>query len=249
MPDHSNQFLVWVVIPTYNEADNLEPLATKLLAYPDLQVLIVDDNSPDGTGRLADELHRRWPRLEVLHRPRKSGLGPAYRQGFAYVLERGADMVIQMDADLSHDPALLPILRQALTAADLAIASRYVAGGSMKIDPRRQWISQLGNIYIRLMLGREIHDWSTGYKAWRGPFLRRVMAEPTTGVGYAWLMEMTWLAKHLGGRLAEVPLQFRERRAGQSKFNWRIALEDIRMSWRLHWRQYRRSGIDQPKRN
>lgn len=224
-------------MPTYNERDNLQPLVMRLLSDPRFRVLIVDDNSPDGTGQVADRLQQKESRVAVLHRPGKFGLATAYQQGFALVLERGADAVIQMDADFSHDPALIPAMLKALAAADMVLGSRYVPGGSMNIDRHRQWISRMGNSYIRMMLGGKIKDWSTGYKAWRASFLRQVLAQPMSGVGYAWLMEMNWLTERLGGRVDEVPLQFRERRSGQSKFTWGIVLEDIRLAWQLRRRQ------------
>ncbi len=232
----------WVVLPTYNEVGNLESLLEKIFGLIDCKALVVDDHSPDGTGELAERLRRRWPGLAVLHRPGKAGLGSAYRDGFQLALTNGARRVIQMDADGSHDPALLPVLLAALDRADLVLGSRYVAGGSFTIAWHRRWISLLGNFYIRMLLGRSIHDWSTGYKAWRADFLHQVLAEPSTAVGYAWLMEMTWLARQLGGRIVEVPLRFRERGSGQSKFTWRIAAEDLRLAWRLR-RQHRPAGL------
>lgn len=232
----------WVVLPTYNEVGNLEALLEKVFNLIDCRVLIVDDHSPDGTGELAERLRRRRPGLTVLHRPGKAGLGSAYRDGFRLALTNGARRIIQMDADGSHDPALLPVLLAALDRADLALGSRYVAGGSFTIAWHRRWVSLLGNLYIRALLGWSIRDWSTGYKAWRADFLKRALAERNTAVGYAWLMEMTWLAKRLSGRIVEVPLRFRERTSGRSKFTWRIAAEDLRLAWRLH-RQEQPAGL------
>ena len=228
---------VWVVSPTYNERDNITTLADRVLAFPGFHLLIVDDNSPDGTGQLADQMAAKDPRISVLHRANKTGFGTAYRDGFRWALEEGAETIIQMDADLSHDPSLIPVMLAALTESDLVLGSRYVPGGSMAIDPWRQWISSIGNMYVRLMLGTSVHDWSTGYKAWRTEFLRRVLAQPIRSVGYAWLMETSWLALRLGGRITEVPLKFQERLSGESKFNLSIAAEDIRRAWEL-----RRSG-------
>lgn len=228
---------IWVVLPTYNERDNLPALAATLLKDPRLHILVVDDHSPDGTGAIADAWHRQQPRLTVLHRPGKGGLASAYQQGFRQVLARGATTVIQMDADFSHDPKLIPVILDTLRQADVVLGSRYVSGGSMNIDLSRRWISRLGNGYIRFMLGREIKDWSTGYKAWRASFLSQVLTQPTHGIGYAWLMEMNWLARQLGGRVREVPLVFQERRAGRSKFNWSIVWEDVWLAWQLRWRR------------
>ncbi len=223
----------WVVLPTYNEAENIQGLIEEIQRRQPVEVLVVDDNSPDGTGRLVDDIVRLQPTIHVLHRPGKLGLGSAYQAGFKYALDRGATRVIQMDADGSHPPKILPLLIDQLKTYDLVLASRYVAGGSFPIVWYRRWISTLGNIYIRALLGWAVHDWSTGYKGWRADFLRRVMAEPTRGVGYAWLMETTWITKNLGGRIKELPLVFLERRGGQSKFSWRIAAEDIRLAWGL----------------
>lgn len=226
----------WIVTPTYNERENLQPFLEKVFAVSTGQVIVVDDHSPDGTGQLAEDLRQRWPSLHVLHRPGKAGLGSAYCEGFAYALDHGADAIVQLDADLSHDPARIPALLAALADHDLAIASRYVPGGSMNIAWYRRWISSFGNVYIRLLLGWGIHDWSTGYKAWRSGVLRDLLAQPAHGHGYAWLMEMTWRARRAGARIIELPLQFAERHAGTSKFSLTIALEDLRLAWTLRRR-------------
>lgn len=227
----------WIVLPTYNEAETIVGMVQALRGVGDVDILIVDDNSPDGTGRMVDDLMVNDARLHILHRSGKMGLGSAYRDGFRLALEHGATTVIQMDADGSHDPALIPLMVERLRDLDVVLASRYIPGGSFPIAWYRRWISTLGNMYIRGLLGWGVHDWSTGYKAWRVDFLRRVMQEPMHGVGYAWLMEMTWLARRLGGRVGEVPLVFRERLGGNSKFSWRIAAEDIRLAWILsRWR-------------
>lgn len=227
----------WIVLPTYNEVGNIEGLLANLFALVDGHVLVVDDASPDGTGALVERLRTHWPGLAVLHRPAKAGLGSAYRDGFRYALERGADRVVQMDADGSHDPQLVPVMLLELDHADLVLASRYIAGGAFPIAWHRRWISLLGNIYIRSLIGWRIRDWSTGFKAWRGPLLQRVIDQPNAAVGYAWLMETTWLAKQLGARIIEVPLVFKERGSGVSKFTWRIALEDLHLAWRLRTRR------------
>lgn len=227
---------VWIVVPTYNERDNLLKLIARIAAAGPWRVLIVDDNSPDGTGRLADELRPRFPAISVLHRPAKQGLGPAYRAGLAHAIAAGASMVVHCDADGSHPPELIPRLMNALERADMAVASRYVPGGRLAIDWRRRWISQIGNMYIRSMLGWSIRDWSTGYKAWRVETLRQVLAAPLEATGYACLMEMSWWAKKHGARIVEVPLDFVDRTAGESKFTFGIIIEDIRLAWRLRWR-------------
>lgn len=223
----------WIVLPTYNEAETITEVVASIRARTPADILIVDDASPDGTGKIVEQLRNADLALHILHRAGKMGLGTAYQAGFRYALTQGADVVVQMDADGSHDPALIPLLIGATTTHDLALGSRYVPGGRFPIAWYRRWISTLGNVYIRLLLGWSIRDWSTGYKAWRGDFLRRVMQQPMRGVGYAWLLEMTWLALRLHGRVIEIPLVFRERGGGASKFSWRIATEDIRLAWTL----------------
>lgn len=232
-----SELTTWVVIPTYNERASLPPLLARLFAVGSWRVLVVDDNSPDGTGQVAEDLRGDYPLLAVLHRPGKQGLGPAYRDGLRQALDQGAEVVIHCDADGSHPPELIPRLLASLDQNDLAIASRYVAGGKIAIDWRRRWISQIGNVYIRSMLGWQIRDWSTGFKAWRAETLGKVLAAPLEATGYACLMEMTWWAQKMGGRVVEVPLDFVDRAAGQSKFTLGIVVEDIRLAWRLRWRR------------
>ncbi len=232
----SSEFLTgstWIVLPTYNERPNLEPLLTDIFRQPDLQVLVVDDRSPDGTGELAEQLRQRWSNLFVLHRPGKAGLAAAYRQGLTVALQRGAERIIHMDADRSHDPGLIPVIRRALETADLVVASRYVPGGTLAIPWHRRLISQVGNRYISWLLGGQVHDWSTGYCGWRAAALEAALAVPSPTVGYAWLIEMKWQAVQRGGRVVEVPLAFRDRTAGASKFSGRIMWEDIQTAWRL----------------
>lgn len=224
----------WVVLPTYNERLNLEPLLSDIFRQHDVNVLVVDDRSPDGTGELAESLRQRWPRLNVLHRLGKAGLAAAYRDGLADVLRRGATHVIHLDADRSHDPNLIPVVRQALESADLVIASRYVPGGTLDIPWHRRLISQVGNLYISWLLGNgQVHDWSTGFCGWRSETLGSALAVPSQTIGYAWLIEMKWHAVRQGSRVVEVPLAFRDRTAGASKFSWRIMAEDIQTAWRL----------------
>lgn len=227
---------VWIILPTYNEAETILRVIANIRAQVEAEILVVDDCSPDGTGTIIDTACQHDERLHILHRSGKMGLGSAYQEGFHYALERGASIIVQMDADGSHSPQVISTMISALEKSDVVLASRYVAGGSFSIVWYRRWISTLGNTYIRLLLGWQIRDWSTGFKVWRADFLRRVMEQPMRGVGYAWLMEMTWLAEKIGGRVIEVPLVFLERQGGQSKFSWRIAAEDIRLAWRL-WRQ------------
>lgn len=226
----------WVVLPTYNEAANIADVIQRVLAIVPAEILVVDDNSPDGTGQIVDHLAATDKHIHIIHRAGKLGFGSAYQDGFQRALERGAETVVQLDADGSHDPVLIPEMISALAQADLVLASRYVSGGRFPIVWHRRVISLIGNWYIRLMLGWAVHDWSTGYKVWRADLLRRVLAEPKQGVGYAWLMETTWIARRLGGRIREIPLVFRERQGGQSKFSWRIAAEDLSLAWKLSHR-------------
>lgn len=228
---------LWIVLPTYNEADTIRRTLERLRAVVEAEVLIVDDGSPDGTGELVQGVRQNDQHLHLISRTGKLGLGTAYQEGFRYALAQGATTIIQMDADGSHDPSLIPTLLTYVHDVDLVLASRYVPGGSFPIVWYRRWISTLGNVYIRALLGWGVHDWSTGYKAWRGTFVQQLLQQRMDGVGYAWLMEMTWLARRQGGRIAEVPLVFQERQGGQSKFSWRIALEDIRLAWRLNRRR------------
>lgn len=227
---------IWIVTPTYNERDNLQPFLAQVSAAIDGRIVIVDDNSPDGTGPAAEQLRQTYTQLDVLHRPGKAGLGTAYVEGFRYALDRGADVIVQLDTDLSHPPEIIPKLVQALETADLAIASRYVHGGSMHIAWYRQWISAVGNMYIRALLGWGIRDWSTGFKAWRADLVRQLLSQHTDARGYAWLMEMTWRARQAHARIVELPLQFAERNAGESKFSFGIAMEDLRLAWALRRR-------------
>jgi dolichol-phosphate mannosyltransferase len=221
------------VLPTYNEAENLEQLVAAALAnLPDTaRVLVVDDNSPDGTGQLADRLAAAEDRIEVLHRPRKEGLGPAYVAGFRRALNAGAERILEMDSDFSHDPADLPRLLAATAEADVAIGSRYVAGGGVENWSKiRQGISRGGSAYARLVLGLPIQDLTGGFKCFRREVLEAIDLEGISSRGYAFQVEMTYRAVQLGFRVAEVPIVFRERRAGASKMSRSIVLE---AAWRV----------------
>jgi dolichol-phosphate mannosyltransferase len=218
----------WLVLPTYNEADNLKPLIAAALANlpQDARVLVVDDRSPDGTGEIADELAREEERIEVLHRPRKEGLGPAYLAGFRRALGGGAELVLEMDSDFSHDPADLPRLLAAVEDADLAIGSRYVAGGSVENwTPLRRAISRGGSAYARLVLGIPVGDLTGGFKCFRRKVLEAIPLELVSSRGYAFQVEMTYRAAKAGFRIVEVPICFRERRAGASKMSGGIVAE------------------------
>ena len=222
---------VWVVLPTYNEADNLPGIAAAILAaLPGAILLVVDDGSPDGTGRLADELASGEARVRVRHRPAKQGLGRAYLDGFEIALGGGAQTVVQMDADWSHDPATLPDLVRPVTdgTADLVIGSRYVSGGGV-VDwgLARRLISRGGSLFARIVLGLAAHDLTGGFKAWRGSTLATI---PRTGIhagGYVFQIEMTFRATRLGARIREIPITFQDRRVGQSKMSRRIVGEAL----------------------
>ena len=219
---------VWVILPTYDEAENLEAVVGGIRAsLPEACILVVDDNSPDGTGQLAEELG-----LDVLHRPGKAGLGSAYMAGFAYALERGAGFVVEMDADLSHDPADLPrLIAPATREADLVLGSRYVHGGGIENwNLQRRAISLCGCEYARRVLSVDVRDLTGGFKCFRAATLRTIEAESAGAQGYAFQVELTYRALQLGLKVVEVPIRFRERRLGESKMSARIALE---AAWRV----------------
>jgi dolichol-phosphate mannosyltransferase len=233
MSDVGSRGPAWLVLPTYNEADNLELLvqAARERLPADARILIVDDSSPDGTGRIADRLAAEVEGVEVLHRPAKQGLGPAYIAGFRRALAAGAGLVLEMDADFSHDPADLPRLIAACADADLAIGSRYVRGG--RIDgwsPLRRGISRGGSAYARVVLGVGVRDLTGGYKCFRRELLEAIDLGAVEAVGYAFQVELTYRAIRLGFRVAEVPIVFHDRRAGESKMKGGIVAEAI---WRL----------------
>lgn len=223
----------WLVLPTYEEAENLEPIVAAALAElpPFARVLIVDDNSPDGTGGIADRLAAEEARVEVLHRPRKEGLGPAYIAGFRRALAAGAGFVLEMDADFSHDPADLPRLLDAARAADVAIGSRYVNGGGIENwSGLRRSISRGGSAYARLVLGLPVRDLTGGFKCFRREVLEAIDLDSVDSRGYAFQVEMTYRALRAGFDVVEVPIVFRDRRAGSSKMSGKIAAE---AAWRV----------------
>jgi dolichol-phosphate mannosyltransferase len=223
---------VWVVIPTYNEAANIEGIVRAVTAELDRltpgahRILIVDDNSPDGTGRIADELAAQLPHLEVLHRAAKTGLGHAYLAGFARALEGGAAFVVEMDADFSHDPRYLERLLDAAGDADLVLGSRYVDGGGIEDwGLVRRLISHGGCVYARAILGVKIHDLTGGFKCIRREVLEAIQLESVRADGYVFQIEVTYRALLAGFRVREVPIVFRDRTVGTSKMSARIALE------------------------
>ncbi len=225
-----------VVIPTYNESENLGPLVGKIMGLPGFEVLVVDDNSPDGTGALAEDLRGRYQgRMEVVHRPGKLGLGTAYVEGFRVALERKRSFVFQMDADFSHDPSDLPRLLESLRhGADLAIGSRYVAGGSTTGWPlRRLALSRAGSLYAATILGLPLRDLTSGFRGWRQRMLRSIGLSSIRSEGYAFQVEMAYRCWRRHGRIVELPILFAERRSGSSKMSAGIILEAAAAVWRL----------------
>src|SRR4051794_20149241 len=220
----------WLILPTYNEAENIEPIvrAARAQLRSGDRILIVDDNSPDGTGQIADRLAAEIDDVEVLHRPGKQGLGRAYLAGFGHALDGGADLVLEMDADFSHDPADLPRLITAAEHADLVLGSRYVAGGSVTDwGLVRRLISRGGSWYARVVLGVKIRDLTGGFKCFRRSVLEALDLESVHADGYGFQIELTYRALRAGFRVDEIPIVFRDRRVGQSKMNARIALEAV----------------------
>ena len=223
----------WLILPTYNEAENIGPLVRE--ALPQLaasgeqpRVLIVDDNSPDGTGPLADRLAGELDGVEVLHRPRKEGLGRAYLAGFERALERGADYVLEMDSDFSHDPADLPRLIAAAREADLVLGSRYVPGGGVTDWGRiRRGLSRGGSWYARKLLGVPVRDLTGGFKCFRRRVLEQIDLTGIRADGYGFQIEVTYRAIQAGFSVKEVPIVFRDRRVGRSKMTARIAFEAV----------------------
>ncbi len=217
---------VVVVVPTYNERENISHLAASIRLHG-YRLLIVDDASPDGTGELADALASADAGIDVLHRARKEGLGPAYAAGFDRALSADADVVVEMDADFSHSPADLPRLVAAVDeGADLAIGSRYVPGGATPDWPLlRRWISRGGNLYARVMLGIPVRDATAGFRAYAADALRALSYRTAQASGYGFQVEMAWRAVRSGMSVVEVPIVFRDRRRGQSKMGPGIVLE------------------------
>lgn len=228
---------VWVVLPTYNERENIERMATAILAeLPEASLLIVDDSSPDGTGVLADALAAREARVSVLHRSRKEGLGVAYRDGFRWVLERpDARAVVQMDADFSHDPAALPALIAPLMgSADLVLGTRYMPGGATVGWPwYRKIVSRAGTVFARTVLLLPYRDLTGGFKAWRRELIDAIRLRETSGSGYGFQIETTWWAHRRGASIVQVPIVFRERAAGASKMTGGIVREAMLLVLRL----------------
>ncbi len=248
MPDsQSRAGAAWLVLPTYNEAENIERfLAAVREKLPEkARILVVDDNSPDGTGRIADRLAAADDRIAVLHRPGKGGLGPAYIAGFRRALAEGAGLILEMDSDFSHDPAYLPRLLEASKRADLTIGSRYVEGGGVSDwGVLRRAISRGGSAYARLVLGVSVQDLTGGFKCFRREVLESIDLDSIEARGYAFQVEMTYRALQRGFKVVEVPIVFRDRQAGSSKMNRSIVAEAI---WRVPLLRFRGRSVKSTK--
>ena len=224
-----------VLVPTYNERDNLRPLIAALMSIDGLRVLVVDDNSPDGTADEADALAAQsGGRVSVMRRSGPRGLGRSYIDGMAAALRTGATHICQMDADFSHDPAALPSLLAASSEADLVIGSRYIPGGQLCNWPaHRVMLSTFANWYVRAITRLPVHDCTSGFRCWTRALLARMPLDRIVSDGYAFQVEMAWEASTAGGRIVEVPITFVERREGQSKMSGRVILESVLLPWRL----------------
>jgi dolichol-phosphate mannosyltransferase len=219
---------VWLILPTYNEAENIESMvdAVRQRLPAGSRVLVVDDDSPDGTGRIADRLAAADHDVAVLHRARKQGIGPAYVAGFRQVLRGGADLIVQMDADFSHDPADLPRLLDAAAHGDLVVGSRYVAGGRVaEWGALRRAISRAGSLYARGVLGVSVRDLTSGFKVFRREVLEAIDVDSISSLGYAFQVETTYRACNAGFRVIEIPIRFFDRRVGESKMTGQIVFE------------------------
>ena len=227
-----------VVLPTYNERENLPIIVSRLLHVPDLRVLVVDDQSPDGTGAVADRLAAESAgRVSVMHRTGTRGLGLSYIDGLRAALQTDAAQICQMDADLSHNPSDVPRLLAGLNEADLVIGSRYVPGGRIENWPtRRVLLSAFANRYVRLLTGLRIRDCTSGFRCWRRQALERVPLDRVRTDGYAFLVELVWEAHRTGCVIAEVPITFVERRQGASKMSWRVVVESAIFPWQTLFR-------------
>jgi dolichol-phosphate mannosyltransferase len=228
-----------IVLPTYNEAENLPRLVSALLSVPlDLSVLVVDDHSPDGTGEIADRISGQYPgRVYVLHRSGKRGLRSAYIEGFRSAFDLGAQAIVQMDADFSHDPAVLTEMASRIVSCDVVIGSRYVKGGSL--DERwpawRKLLSAFGNFYARTILSFPLRDVTTGYRMWRREVLQSMPLDRIRSNGYSFLVEMAYVAYLMGYKITEVPIHFADRRWGKSKMSLKIQLEAAMRIWDVWW--------------
>lgn len=241
-----------VIIPTYNEANNLPLLAAELwaLMVPELSVLVVDDNSPDGTGEIADELAQRGSGdLHVIHQPHRSGLGSAYLAGFRWALAQDAEYVIQMDSDFSHSPQHVLEMLQEIEQADLVVGSRFVSGGS--VDEHwsfgRYLLSWWANaVYTRIIMNLKVKDATSGFKCWRASALQRINLDAIKSNGYSFQFEMAFLAERLGCRIVEIPIYFEDRRIGRSRMTFPVKIEAIFRAWEIRWRYRNLSKTNPP---
>lgn len=224
-----------VVIPTYNERENIEKLVNEILALgQDIHILIVDDNSPDGTGSIIDELVEKHEEVHVKHRQGKLGLGTAYREGFRYALDAGAEFIVQMDADFSHNPARIPEFLEKAKKADVVVGSRYLNGVSVVNWPiRRLMLSYGANVYTRLITGLKITDCTGGFKCFKREVLEAIDLDSIKSDGYSFQIEMNYRSVERGFRLEEIPIIFIDRHAGSSKMSKKIVREAVIMVWRL----------------
>jgi dolichol-phosphate mannosyltransferase len=237
---------VLVIVPTYNERDNIETIVDRVLqSVPDANILVADDGSPDGTGKVADELAVSDPRVHVLHRAEKAGLGAAYIAGFRWGLERGYDVLVEMDADGSHAPEQLPRLLAALSDADLVLGSRWVAGGTVVNWPMsRELLSRSANLYTRMALGIPVRDATGGYRAYRRSVLESMDLAEVASQGYCFQVDLAWRAVNAGFRVVEVPITFADRERGESKMSGTVVREAL---WRVtQWGA--RHRVDQVRR-
>jgi dolichol-phosphate mannosyltransferase len=230
-----------VVVPTYNERENLPILAAGILAHPEFRLLVVDDGSPDGTGAVADDLARRHPgRVSVLHRTGPRGLGRSYVDGLRLAMQSGADLIFQMDADLSHNPEHLPAIAAAADQYDVVIGSRYLTGVSVVNWPlHRIFLSAFANRYVRAVTRIAVSDCTSGFRCWRRTALEKLPLDRMVSNGYAFIVEMLFEASRRGCTIGEVPIIFIERRQGQSKVSGRVLAESLIVPWRLVFRRIR----------
>ena len=239
LPPHPQSFpwRVLVIVPTYNEDANLQDMLDAIRRFAKVDILVVDDNSPDGTGELAERIAATSDDVFVLHRQAKEGLGPAYVAGFRWALERGYERVCEMDCDFSHAPWDLPRLIAASADAELVIGSRYVRGGATEgwTLPRRM-LSRGANLYTKLFLGRRVHDWTAGFRCFHTDVLREIPLDRISASGYCFQIEMAWRTSKAGGRIRELPIGFVDRDEGKSKMSRAIAFEAVRLVPTLRWR-------------
>ncbi len=237
-----------IVIPTYNEIENLKTLIERVLAVApqNVEILVVDDNSPDGTGELADSIAKRESRVHVLHREKKMGLGTAYVNGFRWGLEKGYDAMIEMDADFSHDPKYLPTMLQLLNENDVVIGSRYVPGGGVvNWGLSRKILSRGGSCYSRLILGAPIRDFTGGFNGWKRHVLEAVDLGTLRSDGYSFQIELKYRSFRRGFKITEFPIIFEDRKVGKSKMSKKIVFEALQRVWSFRWQAMKQTGKPQ----